>query len=96
MANLHRCYCKYLGCIINENVDHTVTAECLTEYADYALGMLINKFYLNKHMSFQTYTKLYNSFICSIMDYASCVWGHICQSKRDTAQNKEIQLFLGV
>ena len=47
-------------------------------------------------MSFQTYTKLYNSCICPIMDYASGVWGHKYYSKCDTVQNKAIRIFLGV
>ena len=87
---------SYLGCIINENLDFTVTAECLAESAERALGMLINKFFANKHMSFQTFTKLYNSCICSIMDYASGVWGNKYYSKSDTVQNKAIRIFLGV
>ena len=61
---------KYLRCIPSETMDFTVTAECLAESAERALGMLINRFFANKHMSFQTYTKLYNSCICPIMDYA--------------------------
>ena len=75
-------------------MDYTVTAECLAEAAESALGMLINKFYSNKHMSFQTYTKPYNFCLYSIMDNASGVWGHCCQSKCDTAQNKAMQIVL--
>ena len=87
---------KYLGCIINENVEYTATAKRLAESADRALGMIIYKFYSNKHMFFHTYTKSYNSCICSIMDYASGVWGHDCQFKCNTVQNMAIQIFLGV
>ena len=87
---------KYLECILSETMDFTVTVECLAESAERALGMLINRFFANKHMSFQTYTKLYHSCICPIMDYASDVWGHKYYSKCDTVQNKAIRIFLGV
>ena len=66
---------RYLGCTINENLDRSVTGNILAQGASKALGKLLSKFYLNKGLGFKTFTKIFDSCICPVLDYCSGVWG---------------------
>ena len=67
---------RYLGCTLNEYLDFKVTARTQAEGSSRALGKLLSKFYLNKGLGYETYKKLYNSCIVTIMDYNSAIWGY--------------------
>ena len=87
---------KYLGCIFNEHLDFTTTANVLAEAASRALGSVINKCLKHNSIMYNSYTKVYNSGISSIMDYASGVWGYKNYDKPKVIQNRAQRAFLGV
>ena len=47
-------------------------------------------------MGYSTFTKLYESCVCPIMEYSSGVWGYDQYNKLDTIQNRASRVFLGV
>ena len=87
---------KYLGIVINEHVDYNVTAKILADAANRALGSIINKYKSINGLGYNTYTKLFNSGVCPIMDYGSEIWGYKMFPHIDAIQNKAIRVFLGV
>ena len=58
-----------LGVWINEFCDFSKTEKVLSEFSGRALGKLISKFKGVKNMSYNTFTKLYNSCVVPIMNY---------------------------
>ena len=61
-----------------------------------ALGSLIAKFKPMKNVSFNSYTKLYETSIASILDYASEIWGKSRGTQCEQIQQRAIRFFLGV
>lgn len=87
---------KYLGIILQENLDFNVTAETLFNSGGRALGSMISKIHSFKDVGFETFTKLYNSCVVPVTDYCSAVWGFRHFNKGDMVQNRAIRYFLGV
>ncbi len=55
---------EYLGIVINECNDYNVTA-------NRALGSVINKYKSINGLGYYTYTRLFQSGVCPILDYCS-------------------------
>lgn len=87
---------KYLGCILSETLDFTVTATTLAESAGRALGSLINKYCAADGLPFSVYEKVYHSCVTPIMDYCAGVWGYKSYAKCHTIQNRAKFTYLGV
>lgn len=87
---------KYLGIILNEFLDFSVTADALAKSGSRGLGAITNKFKVLKDMGYKTYTQLWNSCVVPILDYAAGVWGSIKQNKSEKVQQRAIKFFLGV
>ena len=87
---------KYLGLIINEFLDFSVTAEMLANSAGRALGGMINKLSFMKDVRFSTFTKLYDSCVKPIISYGSAIWGFRSIEKCTLIQRRAIRYFLGV
>ena len=87
---------KYLGRILNETLDYTVTTNVLSEAAGRSLGAVLNKLLHNSYLNFETYEKLYNSYVCPIVDYCSGIWRFRKYDKCITVQNRALRAFLGV
>ena len=68
---------KYLGVVLNEYQDFTETANVLSESAGRAFSSLIVNLYNKMDLMYSSYTKVYESKIVPIMDYASGVWGEM-------------------
>ena len=66
---------KYLGVVLNEYLDFTETANVLSESAGRAFSSLIVNLYNKMDLMYSSYTKVYESKIVPIMDYASGVLG---------------------
>ena len=47
-------------------------------------------------MGYSTFTKLFESCICPILDYSSGVWGYHKFEKINTIQKRAMRIFLGV
>ena len=87
---------KYLGIIINEYMDYDKVAKTLADAANRALGAVINKYKSLNGLGYYTYTKLFNSGVCPILDYASEIWGFKNFTQIDAVQHKAMRIFLGV
>ena len=71
-------------------------ADQIAASAQRALGMLIVKSKSLGGLSFQCYTKLYQSLVQSILDYGVSVWGHCEYASVNGVQLRAIRSFLGV
>ncbi|CAG2243004.1 unnamed protein product [Mytilus edulis] len=66
---------RYLGLVICEHTDFTTTTHELLTAGSRALGSLLLKYYTMGNMDYDTYTKIYDSTVLPILEYASTVWG---------------------
>jgi hypothetical protein len=81
---------KYLGVVLNENLNYNITARVLSDAANRGLGSLINKYKHINGLGFNTYTKLFNCGVAPILDYCSEIWGFKYFKETDNIQNKAI------
>ena len=66
-------------------------------WASRALGKVLAKYYKNKGLGYKTYTKLYESCVCPIMDYCASVWGYAAKNdKIIKIHTRAMHCFLGV
>ena len=87
---------KYLGVVFDEHLTFEVAVNALAVAAGRALGALCTKFKSMKEMGFQTFTKLFNTCVTTVMDYGSEVWGGKDFSKPESVQNRAMRFYLGV
>ena len=87
---------KYLGVTFTEHLNYTENTNVLSQAAGRALGAVIAKYKTQGFMSYDTFSKLYESCVCPIMDYSSAVWGFGNFDKIDAVQYKAARSFLGV
>jgi hypothetical protein len=87
---------KYLGVILNEHLDYNVTADILAGAAGRALGAILTKFKLLNNMGYNTYSRLYDSCVVPILDYAAGVWGYGRYKECDKVQMRAQRFYLGV
>ena len=87
---------KYLGLVFHEHLDYTLTSGVLANSGGRALGAIYSKYKSNKGFGYDTYTKLFNSGVASILDYGSCIWGYGTFDNINAVQNRALRLFLGV
>lgn len=74
----------------------TVAGNSLAEGATRALGKVLSKFYNNKGLGYKTFTKLYDTCICPVMDYGAGVWGYESNKDLDKIHHRAMRCFLGV
>ncbi len=87
---------KYSGTFLDEYLTFGKATEVLSTAANRALEGMINKFKSMREMSYRTYTKLYESLVCPVMDYGAAVWGMKTYDKLDQVQNRVLRFFAGV
>jgi len=87
---------KYLGILLNENMDFQTVAKSLTAAGSRAMGLLRYKLKSLKECQYNTFSKLYMSYICPILDYSAGVWGFKDFSVTETTQHRAIRYYLGV
>ena len=88
---------KYLGVWVNEFCEFSKTEKLLSESAGRALGKIIGKFKGMRNMGYNTYTKLYNSCVSTILNYGVGVWGAYTNGQiSEKIQNRACRVFLGV
>ena len=80
---------KYLGCVLNDTLYFSVTANVLSEAAGRGLGSLINKIKNSKGLLFKTYTNLYDK--CVVPMIIVVVFGDIKIIFHITKFNIELQ-----
>ena len=86
----------YLGIVINEFLDYSVTAKAVAQSAGRALGLLIAKCKIVGGMPYDAYTKLYDSIVWPIISYGASIWGVKSFSCINAVHNRAMRFFLGV
>jgi hypothetical protein len=87
---------KYLGIILDENMNFNSCTNTLAGSAGRALGGVISKFKALKNVRFETFTKLYESGVIPVAHYAAGVWGYVKGNGIDLVQNRAVRYYLGV
>ena len=90
-----QCY-KYLGTYIDENLSFAEHSDAIAAAGSRALGRIRHKFYHLKECRSATFTKLYSSCICPILDYCAAIWGDKEFIKIEQVQLRALRYFLGV
>jgi hypothetical protein len=87
---------KYLGLYLDENLNFNTTAKFLGDAGNRALGAIINKYKMLNGFGFHTFKKLFESGVCSILDYGAEIWGFKNFKEIEIIQNKAARVYLGV
>ena len=77
-------------------MNFTVATDVLAESGSRALGSIISEFKTFTNVTYNCFTKLYNSGVVPILDYASEIWGNTKAPSIDKLQNRAIRFYLGV
>ena len=80
---------------LNENLDYSYGAQVLSDAGSCALGALTFKYIKTQGLHFDTYTKLYNSTVTPVVDYAAAVLASKTYACCENVQHKAIRTFLG-
>ncbi len=67
---------KYLGVILQENLDYNVTTSVLAGAAGRALGADISKFKSFRNVGYNAFSNMYESHVVPVIDYSAGVWGY--------------------
>lgn len=86
---------RYLGLWLNESMDFKYTVNELCKSASRAFGALYSKFISASGMSYDVYTRLYESLVEPVMFYGAGIWGLSEQKCVNYIQNKACRYFLG-
>lgn len=86
---------KYLGVFLTEYLDYSHLSEVLTGAAGRALGSIISKTRCIRNCGYDTFTKLFQSGVLPVMEYAAGVWGYKPYKTEDVG-NRAMRYFLGV
>ena len=87
---------KYLGLVLNEHLDYSVTAKYVAQSATRALGLLIAKYKQAGGMPFDVFKKLFDTTVWSVIIYGAAIWGIKEHAGISTVQHKACRFFLGV
>ncbi len=87
---------KYLGIYLDEYLNYGKCSNILSESAGRALGGIISKFQTLKECGYNTFTKLFDTGVMSILNYGAAIWGYGRNDKCDHIMNKAMRYFLGV
>ena len=87
---------KYLGVYFDEFLDFTYHSRLIAESGSRALGAVIAKFKSSKCMGYESYSKLYETCVQSILNYGAEIWGYSSETKTTIVQNRAMRVFLGV
>jgi len=87
---------RYLGLVLHEHLDYSVTAKYVAASATRALGLLISKFKVMGGMPYNVYTQLYETMVWPVISYGAAIWGTKEYSSINAVQNRACRFFLGV
>ena len=89
-------YYKYLGVYLDQYLTFEKSTTVLANAAGRALGSMINKYKSMGEMGYNTYTKLFESLVCPVMDYGSSIWGGKSYDCLNNVFNRAQRFFTGV
>ena len=87
---------KYLGVILDEFLKFEETANTLAGAGGRALGSIISKFRSFRNIGFDTFTKMFNTNVSTILEYCSGVWGFKEFDQCEKIHQRAIRYYLGV
>ena len=87
---------QYLGIIFDEYLTFEKCAKALSDSGGRALGSVISKFKQFKNVGYNTFTKLYDTGVNSIISYGASIWGYDKEKFGQAVQNRAMRYFLGV
>ena len=87
---------KYLGFILHEHLSNIHTVDTLTAAASRSFGRIYSIFKSVGNLGINTYETLYSSYVQSIMNYSSGVWGFKQYDSPQVLQNRIMRFFLGI
>jgi hypothetical protein len=87
---------KYLGIALNEHLNFTVTADILAGAGGRALGSIISKFSTFRNIGYITFTKLFQTSVSPVIEYAAEIWGYKDNAKCERVQERAARYYLGV
>ena len=87
---------KYLGLYLDEFLNYEFGTDVLANSAQRALSKLIHKCKLNRDLGYSSYTKVYNSYVKTIIEYCASVWGHDSFFTVEGVTKRAIRSYLGV
>ena len=87
---------KYLGLWMHELMDYGETVRPLSSSANRALGALITKVKNIGGMSYDMFTRLYESLVLPVLNYGAAIWGTAKYHCANVIQNRASRYFLGV
>ncbi len=87
---------KYLGVYLDQYLTFQNATEILSSAAGRALGGMINKYRNMREMGYNTYSKLFESLVCPVMDYGAAIWGGKSYDSLNNVFNRAQRFFTGV
>lgn len=87
---------KYLGLLLSEHLDYKLTVKTVVQSATRALGVLIAKSRAHGGLPYKVFSKLYDSLVWSVCDYAAAIWGSQNWNEVNVLHNKACRFYLGV
>ena len=87
---------KYLGILFNEHLQDKPCVDALTGAATRSFGRVVNLFRQLKNMGINSYQTLYDSYVLSILNFGSAVWGYSEQTAPQVLSNRVKRYYLGV
>ncbi len=85
-----------MGTVINEYLYFNVTADVLAGAGGTALGAVISKCSNLRDIGYTTLSKLFQTSVSQILEYASEVWGYKDYIKCEWVQQRAARYYLGV
>jgi len=86
----------YLGLLLTERLDYVRMGTVAANSASRALGLLISKYKVLGGMQYNTFTKLYDAMVWSILDYGAVIWGSYNVPAVNAVQNRAMRFFMGL
>ncbi len=87
---------KYLGIVMDEHLEYANVAKVLSGAAGRALGKLYTVYKGFNGLGYNSYKKLYESYVDAIILYCAGTWGAKNISYCESIQNRAIRSYLGV
>ena len=87
---------KYLGLVLDENLNFDITVKAVAQSAHRALGLLIAKDRAHGGMPFHIFSSLYDTLVQPIISYGASVWGQKSYGRINAVQNRAMKYFMGL
>jgi len=85
----------YLGEMLSEHLDFSLTAKVVVQRAGRAVGLLIARCKNAGGLPFDVFTKLYNTCVVPVITYGVSIWGTKSFSCINSIFHRAMRFFLG-